>query len=78
MDTNSRQDGETGYRVGSEHPTARRPIRAGDLVVSRHGVMGGRMSVIDIEGDVAVCVAQAGVRLRCRVRDLLRIEDLPR
>ena len=72
MDTQS-----DGYTVGTEHPSARR-LRAGDIVISRHGFTGGRMSVLDIEGDVAVCVAQAGVRLRCRVRDLIKLDEVPR
>lgn len=66
-----------GYTVGTEHPSARR-LRAGDIVISRHGFIGGRMSVLDIEGDTATCIAQAGVRLRCRVRDLIRLDEVPR
>ena len=59
--------------------TSRRPIAAGDLVINTTG-WPGRLHVIDVDraAGLAEVVAPAGVRLRVRLRDLVRIADLPR
>ena len=74
----SEQD-KAGYTVGSTHPTARREIKAGDIVINTSG-WPGRLAVVDVnrsEG-IAEVVGAAGVRIRCRLRDLVRIKDAGR
>lgn len=68
-----------GYTVGTEHPSARRPIQAGDLVINTSG-WPGRLHVIDVDraSGVAECVGPASVKIRCRLRDLIRLDELPR
>jgi hypothetical protein len=61
----------SAYRVGDPHPTAR-PIQPGDIVINTSG-WPGRLAVVDVhrgEG-IAEVVGQAGVRIRCRLRDLV-------
>lgn len=67
----------SGYRLGDPHPSARRPIQPGDLVVNTTG-WPGRLHVIDVDraAGVAECVGPGSVKIRCRLRDLLRLEDL--
>ncbi len=64
------------YRVGDPHPTARRPIQAGDIVCNAAG-WPSRLCVVDVDhaSGAAELVAAGGVRIRAKLSDLVRIED---
>lgn len=63
-----------GYCVGAVHPSVRRPIRPGDLVVNAAG-WPGRLAVVDVDeaAGVAELVAPGGARIRARLVDLVRV-----
>lgn len=64
-----------GYRVGSEHPAARRDIEPGDVVAYKLWA-GVRLVVVDVDRQrgVAECLTEGRSKVAAKLADLVRVQ----